>query len=155
MTTSYQQRPWIETLNRDLKSSGFDLERGKMTDSSRLSHLLIPVAFAYILLVILGYAEELTSSPPPLTKGHDDDVFPPRSSAPKRTYSLFTQARNRITDVLEREPLKIVCQFFEQFFEFLTTLLSQRTGDTMQKLFQTYARRQCLLLKGSHSSVRY
>ncbi len=145
----------IETLNRDLKSGGFDLERGKVTDTTRISHLLIPVAFAYIFLVILGYAEELSSSPPQMTKGCNDDVFPPRSPSTRRTHSLFSQARNRITEVLERTPLRTVCQFFEQFFDFLKTLLSQRTGETIQKLFQIYARRQCLLLKGSQSSVRY
>lgn len=63
VTLTYQQGPWIAPLNRDFKSGGFDLERGKITDSSRLSTLLIPVAFAYMLLVILGYAEELNASP--------------------------------------------------------------------------------------------
>lgn len=149
VTATYHQRPWIETLNRDLKSSGFDIERGKMTDSHRLSNLLIPVAFAYIFLVILGYAEELTSSPPQMTKGRHDDVFPSQSPSPKRTHSLFIKARHRITDLLERKPLSIVMQFFTQFFDFLTTLLHQRTGDTIHTLFQTYARCQCLLLKGS------
>ncbi len=152
---TYQQRPWIETLNRDLKSGGFDIERGKMTDSDRLSNLLIPVAFAYILLVILGYAEELASSPPQLKKGRNPAIFPPRSPSPKRTHSLFTQARNRITDVLERTPFHTVCQFFTQFFDFLRTLLRQHPGDTFDTLVQTYARRQCLLLKGCQSSVRY
>jgi hypothetical protein len=148
VTATYHQRPWIETLNRDLKSGGFDIERGKVTDSRRLSNLLIPVAFAYIFLVILGYAEELPSPPPQMKKGRHD-VFPPHSPSPKRTHSLFTKARNRITDLLERKPLNIVIPFFTQFFDLLTTLLHQRTGDTTHTLFQIYARCQDLLLKGS------
>jgi hypothetical protein len=137
---SYQERPFIETLNRDLKSGGFDIERGKMTDSTRLSNFLIPMAFAYSLAVIQGHAEEILHPSPPLKK---------------RPHSLFTKARNRITDLLERRPLAVIMQFFQQFFQFLCTLLLQKTGDTTHKLFQTYARQQCLLLKGFHSSVRY
>lgn len=149
VTATYHQRPWIATLTRDLKSGGFALERGKVTDSGRLSNLLIPVAFAYLFLVILGYAEELTLSLPQMQKGRHDDVFPSQSPSPKRTHSLFTRARDRITDILERKPLTIVMPFFTQFFDFLTTLLHQRTGDTIHTLFQTYARCQWLLLKGS------
>lgn len=155
VTATSQQRPWIETLNRDLKSSGFDLERGKVTDSTRIARMLIPAAFAYIFLVILGYAEELTASPPQLTQGRNEDDFAPQTPSPKRTHSLFTQARNRISDILERTTLTIVARVFEQFFDFLAKLRHQRTGDTIHKLFQTYGRWQCLLLKGFHSSVRY
>ncbi|MCP4401100.1 MAG: IS4 family transposase [bacterium] len=155
VTARYQQRPWIETLNRDVKSSGFDLEKGKMTDSTRLKNLLIPIAFAYILLVIQGYTEELETPPPQLTKGRTDGLFPPPPPTPPRTHSLFTQARNRITDLLERTSLSIVCQFFDQFFDFLNTLLSRQNEDTPQKLFSNYATQKRLLLKGSHSSVRY
>ena len=155
VTARYQQRPWIETLNRDLKSSGFDIEKGKMTDSTRLKNLLIPIAFAYILLVIQGYTEELDTPPPPLTKGQTDEVFPPPPPTPTRTHSLFTQARNRITDLLERTPLPIVCQFFDQFFDFLKTLLNRQIEDTPRKLFSSYVRQKQLLLKGTQSSVRY
>jgi hypothetical protein len=137
---TYPERTFIETLNRDLKSGGFDVERGKMTDSMRLSNLLIPMAFAYTLAIIQGSAEE---------------VFQPVPPGKKRTHSLFTQARNRITDLLERTSLNIIIQFFEQFFEFLHTLFLQKNGETTHKLFRTYVRQQCLLLKGFHSSVRY
>ena len=152
---TYHQRPWIETLNRDFKSGGFDLERGKITDSDRVSRLVIAVAFAYILLVILGHAEEVNAPPIPLKKGKHSDVVPETPRASRRTYSLFSHARNRITDLLERTPLQGIHQFFEQFFDFVTTLLTQNDADTVQKLFTTYARRQCLLLKGFQSSVRY
>ncbi len=155
VTARYQQRPWIETLNRDLKSSGFDIEKGKITDSTRLKNLLIPIAFAYILLVIQGYTEELDTPPPQLTKGQTDKVFPPPPPTPTRTHSLFTQARNRITDLLERTPLPIVCQFFDQFFDFLKTLLRRQNEDTPRKLFSSYVRQKHLLLKGTQSSVRY
>lgn len=70
-------------------------------------------------------------------------------------HSLFIQARNRITDVLERKPFTIVCQFFDQFFDFLKTLLSRQIEDTPRKLFLTCVRQKRLLLKGSQSSVRY
>lgn len=152
---TYHQRPWIETLNRDLKSGGFDLERGKITDSDRLSRLLIAVAFAYILLVILGYAEELTSPLPELKQGRNNDPAPEKYKSSGRTQSLFSQARNRVTDLLERTPLQGVHQFFQQFFDFFMTLLNQHVADKVNKLFKTYARRQCLLLKGFQSSVRY
>ncbi len=154
-TANYQQRPWIATLNRDLTSSGFDLEKGKMTDSTRLKHLLIPIAFASILLVIQGDTEELDAPSPQLTKGHSDEVFPPTPPIPTRTHSLFTQARNRITDLLDRKPLPFVCQFFDQFFDVLTTLLNQQIEDAPRKLFATYVRQKRLLLRGSQSSVRY
>jgi len=152
---TYHQRPWIETLNRDLKSGGFDLERGKITDSDRLGRLLIAVAFAYIFLVILGHAEDVNSPPNVMKKGRKSDIVPEKKHSSGRTHSLFSQARNRMTDLLERTPLQGVHQFFEQFFDFLTTLLNQHVADTVNKLFKVYARRQCLLLKGFQSSVRY
>ncbi len=136
VTESYHERMFIETLNRDIKTSGYDLEKGKMTDRTRLANFLIPIAFAYILSVIQGHVEELIHPVPPLKK---------------RTLSLFTKARDRIIDLLERTPLVIVTQFFQ----FITTLLTQTIGDTAPTLFQTYARQQCLLLKGLQSSVRY
>jgi len=152
---TYHQRPWIETLNRDLKSGGFDLEKGKITDSERLGRMLIAVAVAYILLVILGHAEEADSPPEKMKQGHKSNIVPEKKRLSGRTHSLFSQARNRITDLLERTLLKDVHQFFEQFFDFLTTLLNQHVADTVNKLFTTYAQQQCLLLKGFHSSVRY
>lgn len=95
---TYHQRPWIETLNRDLKSGGFDLERGKITDSERLSNLLIAVAFAYILLVILGHAEDVNCPSNDLKKGRNAISFPkkkPRQGAltafsPRRAIGLRT-----------------------------------------------------------------
>ncbi len=133
----YQQRPWIETLNRDLKSGGFDIERGKITDTDRIGRLLIAIAFAYILLVILGYAEDLQSPPPKLKKGKNNDVVPKKKRSAGRTHSLFSQARNRITDLLERAPLQGVRQFFTQFFDFLMTLLNHQVADKVNKLFKT------------------
>jgi hypothetical protein len=152
---TYHQRPWIETLNRDLKSGGFDVENGKITDSERIDRLLIAVAFAYILLLILGYAEEVNSPVNELKKGRKSELFPEKKTLRGRTYSLFSQARNRITDLLERTALQNVHQFFEHFFDFLMNLLNQQAADKVNKLFKTYARRQCLLLKGFQSSVRY
>jgi hypothetical protein len=79
VTETYHQRPWIESLNRDLKSGGFDLERGKITDSERLSNLLIAVAFAYILLVILGHAEDAYCPSDELKKGRNALSFPKKT----------------------------------------------------------------------------
>lgn len=79
VTETYHQRPWIEPLNRDLKSGGFDLKRGKITDSERLSNLLIAVAFAYSLLVILGHAEEAYPPSNTLKKGGNTCSFPKKN----------------------------------------------------------------------------
>ncbi len=73
----------------------------------------------------------------------------------ERTHCLFTQVCNRITDLLERKPSPIVRQFFDQFFDFLKTLLSQQIEDTPRKLFFSYVRQKRLLLKGYQSSVGY
>lgn len=130
---SYHDRMFIETFNRDLKSSGYDIEHGKMTDPKRLENVLIPIAFAYILSVIQGHVEERIQPVPPLKK---------------RTLSLFTKARNRMIDLLERTPLPVILQFFQQFFQFLFTLLLQKSVDTVTCVFQRYARQQSLLLEG-------
>jgi hypothetical protein len=129
----YQDRMFIETLNRDLKSSGYDIERGKMTDPKRLENVLIPIAFAYILSGIQGHVEELIQPIPPLKP---------------RTLSLFTKARDRIMDLIERTPLPVILQFFQQFFQFLSTLLLQKRGETCTTVFRVYAKQQSLLLEG-------
>jgi hypothetical protein len=130
---SYHDRMFIETLNRDLKSSGYDLEHGKMTDSKRLENLLIPTSFAYVIAVIQGHVEELIQ---------------PVSSLKKRTLSLFTRARNRMIDLLERTPLPVILQCFQQFFQFLFTVLLQQHAEMVTHLFRSYAKRQSLLLGG-------
>ncbi len=105
-----------------------------MNAPDRVTNLMIPVAFASILAVIQGYAEEILAPPKPaLHQGHADHVFHPPPSQPTRTHSVFTQARNRITDLLERKPSSIVFQFFDHFFHFLDTLLMQQHGDTYIK----------------------
>jgi hypothetical protein len=129
----YHDRMFIETLNRDLKSSGYDIERGKMTDPKRLDNLLIPIAFAYILSVIQGHVEEVMKPVPPLKN---------------RTLSLFTNARHRMIDLLERTPLSVISQFFQQFFQFLLTLLLQKSADTVMTVLKVYAKQQTLLLEG-------
>lgn len=130
---SYHDRMFIETLNRDLKSSGYDIERGKITDPKRLENFLIPISFAYILAVIQGHVEELKQPVTPLKK---------------RTLSLFTKARNRIIDLLERTPLSVVLQFFQQFFQFLFILLLQKSADMVTNVFRSYTKQQSLLLEG-------
>jgi hypothetical protein len=55
----YGQRMFIKTLNRDLKSGGYDVERGKLTEAKRRTNLLIPLALAYICTVIQGTLKEI------------------------------------------------------------------------------------------------
>lgn len=129
----YHDRMCIETLNRDLKSSGYDLERGKVTQPKRLENLLIPIAFAYILAVIQGHIEELIQPVPPLKK---------------RSLSLFTKARNRMIDLLERTPLSRILHLFQQFFQFLFSLLLPHHADTFPNVFRAYAKQPSLLSEG-------
>jgi len=133
VTDSYGERMFIETLNRDMKSGGYDIERGKMTETTRLERLLIPLAFAYTLAVIQGDIEELIEPLPPVKK---------------RTLSLFTQAKNRIIDLVERTPLSVTLTFFQQFFQFIRTSLSQESAENVTNIFQKHARQQSLLLQG-------
>lgn len=128
----YHERMFIETLNRDLKSSGYDIERGRMTDAKRLENFLIPISFAYILSVIQGYVEELKHPLPPLHK---------------RRLSLFTQAKHRFNDLFDRTALTITMAFFQQFFHFLTTLLFQKIPEDATMLFQRFAQQQRILLQ--------
>jgi len=130
---NYHDRMFIETLNRDLKSSGDDIEHGKMTEPKRLENLLIPISFAYLLAVIQGHVEELIQPGPPLKK---------------HTLSLFTKARNRMLDLLERTPLAVIIQCFQQFFQFLFTLLLPQHADTVTHVFRSYAKQQSLLVEG-------
>lgn len=130
---SYHDRIFIEPLNRDLKSSGYDIAHGKMTDPKRLENFLIPISFAYILAVIQGHVEELRQPGPPMKK---------------RILSLVPKARNRIIDLLERTPLSVILQFFQQFFQFLFILLLQKSADTVTNVFRVYAKQQSLLLEG-------
>ena len=128
----YHERMFIETLNRDIKSSGYDIERGKMTDTKRLENFLIPIACAYILSVIQGHLEELKSPISPLCK---------------RRHSLFTQARNRFNDLFDRTSLTTILAFFQHFFHFLTTLLLQKIPEEATMLFQRCAQQQHILLQ--------
>lgn len=128
----YHERMFIETLNRDIKSSGYDIERGRMTDAKRLENFLIPIAFAYILSVIQGHVEELKHPLPPLRK---------------RRLSLFTQAKNRFNDLFDRTSLTTTMAFFQQFFHFLTTLLLQKIPEEATMLFQRFAQQQRILLQ--------
>lgn len=128
----YGERMFIETLNRDLKSGGYDVERGKLTESKRLTTLLIPVALAYIFTVIQGDLEEIKAPPPPLRK---------------RRLSLFTKARNLFNDLFERKPLSVVIQFFQEFFAFLLTLMTQTTMRNTTILLRKFSKRQLVLLQ--------
>jgi hypothetical protein len=128
----YGERMFIETLNRDLKSGGYDVERGKLTEFKRLSNLLIPIALAYIMTVIQGHIEEIKAPPPKLRK---------------RRLSVFTKARNFFNDLFERKPLSIVLQFFQEFFEFILTLMNQIKQINTTNLLRKFSKRQLALLQ--------
>lgn len=51
---SYEHRFYIEPMFKDTKTNAFDLEKGRMTDPTRLDALLVPVAFAYALSLLEG-----------------------------------------------------------------------------------------------------
>lgn len=128
----YGERMFIETLNRDLKSGGYDVERGKLTEAKRLTNLLIPMALAYSITVIQGNLEEIKAPLPTLRR---------------RRLSLFTKARNLFNDLFERKPLGIVLEFFQEFFAFLVTLMSQPTLTDTTRLFRKFSKRQLALLQ--------
>jgi hypothetical protein len=128
----YGERMFIETLNRDLKSGGYDVERGKLTEAKRLTNLLIPMALAYIITVIQGNLEEIKAPLPTLRR---------------RRLSLFTKARNLFNDLFERKPLCIVLEFFQEFFAFLLTLMSQPTLTDTTSLLRKFSKRQLALLQ--------
>jgi hypothetical protein len=132
LPTIYQDRMFIETLNRDLKSGGYDLERGKLTDAKRLTTLLIPMAMAYMLTVIQGHLDDLRQAHTPLKK---------------RRLSLFAKARQLFQEVCDRKPLAVVTRFFQQFFEFLVKLLSQGTLKNWTPVFLNFSKQQRALLQ--------
>ena len=49
-----RRRMWIETVFRDWQSGGFHLDRCGISDRTRVAHLLLPLAIAYLWLVSLG-----------------------------------------------------------------------------------------------------
>jgi hypothetical protein len=128
----YGERMFIETLNRDLKSGGYDVERGKVTEHKRLSNLLLPVAFAYIVTVMQGHLEEIKVPLPRLRK---------------RRLSLFTKARNLFHDLFERHPLRVVIQFFQEFFAFFVTLIRQTALANTTNVLRKFSKKQLALLQ--------
>jgi hypothetical protein len=128
----YGERMFIETLNRDLKSGGYDVERGKLTEAKRLTNLLIPVALAYIVTVIQGHIEEIKAPLPKLRK---------------RRLSLFTKARHLFNDLFERKPLCVVLQFFQDLFTFLLALIRQTPMTDTTILLRKFSKKQLALLQ--------
>lgn len=50
----YRRRAWIETMFRDMKTCGFDLEATRLAYRRRIEWLLLGIVIAYLWLVILG-----------------------------------------------------------------------------------------------------
>jgi hypothetical protein len=132
LPTIYHDRIFMETLNRDLKSGGYDLERGKLTDPKRLAALLIPMALAYLLTVIQGQLADLQETPSPLKK---------------RRLSLFAKARQLFQEVRDRKPFAVVTRFFHRLFECLGTILAQETWGNWTSVFLNFSKQQRVLLQ--------
>jgi hypothetical protein len=128
---TYRERPFIETLHRDIKSGGYDIEGSRVTDTTRVTNLLIPAAFAYMLTLLQGRLEELRDPCPPL-KG--------------REFSLFSQGQHRFTDLIGRHPVPTVYHFVLQFIHFLVALLQQPPAEDCLRSFTLFAQQQLLLL---------
>jgi hypothetical protein len=128
----YHDRMFIETLPRDLKSGGYDMERGRLTDTKRLTALLIPMTLAYILPVIQGHLDDLRQPYPPLKK---------------RRWSLFAHARQIFQDVCDRKPFSVGIRFFQQFFTVLGQVLSHTTLEDDMSIFLKFSKQQHALLQ--------
>lgn len=50
----YRRRAWVETMFRDMKSCGFDLQASRLAYRRRIEWLLLGITIAYLWLVILG-----------------------------------------------------------------------------------------------------
>jgi hypothetical protein len=50
----YQRRPWIESLFRDDKSMGFNLQKSHLRHPERMMRLLLIVCLAYLWIMFLG-----------------------------------------------------------------------------------------------------
>jgi hypothetical protein len=132
LAESYRERMFMETLNRDLKSGGYDLERGKLTHAKRLTTLLIPLALAYILTIIQGDLEELQQPVPPLKK---------------RQLSLFKKAKQRFADLFDRKSGYKVKKFFHQLFDFITEILLTPPVKNYFETLVCFAKKQRILLQ--------
>ena len=56
-------------------------------------------------------------------------------------------ARNLFNDLFERKPLSVVIQFFQEFFAFLLTLMTQTTLRNTTILLRKFSKRQLVLLQ--------
>jgi hypothetical protein len=128
---TYRERPFIETLHRDVKSGGYDIEGSRLIDRDRLRNLLIPAAFAYIITVIQGRLEELRDPLPPLQS---------------RRFSLFSQGKQRFADLIERQFFPKVSHFFRQFVQFLLRMVHCPPTENVLQAFTLFAQQQLLLL---------
>lgn len=97
---------------------------------SRLSNLLIPAAFAYILTLIQGRLEELRDPCPPLAARH---------------LSLFSQGRNRFTDLIARHPVPAVFQCVLRFVHFLLALLQRPQTEDGTRSSSRFTQQQLLV----------
>ena len=100
---AYRKRWGIEPMYRHWKSSAFDIEGTRVTDSQRIARLLIPIALCYALCGLEGIREQAQGE---VRNAHKD----------KRTTSLFLRGLTRFTRLLRSLDVTRVRQFFEQLF---------------------------------------
>jgi hypothetical protein len=83
-----RKRFWIEPTNRDLKGAGFGLEDSAVSDTARLSNLLLAMAVTLLWMLHLGQWV--------VTSGHRTKL----EAATKRDYSLFRLGRDWVRRAL-------------------------------------------------------
>lgn len=83
-----RKRFWIEPTNRDLKGAGFGLEDSAVSDSARLSSLVLAMAVTFLWMLHLGQWV--------VRSGHRTRL----EAATKRDYSLFRLGRDWVRRAL-------------------------------------------------------
>ena len=130
--SEYRERTCIETLNRDLKSSGYDIEKGRVTQPKRIENFLLPSSFSYSFAVIQGTLEELKDPRPPLQQ---------------RQLSLFTRGRRAFLEALDRKTLYSSRKCFQQFFDFIIEVASEKGRKSSEGNLLAFPKTQRLKLQ--------
>ena len=130
--SDYRERTFIETLNRDLKSSGYDLEKGRVTHAKRIENFLIALSFSYIFAVLQGTLEELKDPTSPLRPRH---------------LSLFTRGSRAFEEVFARKTLPNVRKFFQHFFDFIIEVASEKGSNSSERNLLAFPKTQLLRLQ--------
>ncbi len=123
----YGERTLIENLNRDIKSGGYDIENGRVTDNKRIENLLIPIAFAYIFSLIQGELDEIRNPVPELKE---------------RKISLFKKGTNIFNEIIYRKTIYLIQKFFRQFFGFVSDVVSKINIEKAKESIVAFSKEQ-------------